>query len=35
MTVPVAWAEIAARIGTTPETLSRRLGAFADPGKER
>jgi len=28
----LAWAEIAARIGTTPETLSRRLNAFADQG---
>ena len=32
VTVPLAWAEIAARIGTTPETLSRRLNAFADQG---
>jgi len=32
VSVPVPWAEMAVRLGTTPETLSRRLGALADRG---
>ncbi len=30
--LPIAWREIAARIGTTPESLSRRLHALEDDG---
>ncbi|BDG62191.1 Crp/Fnr family transcriptional regulator [Caldinitratiruptor microaerophilus] len=30
--VPVPWAEIAVRLGTTPESLSRRLKALAERG---
>jgi CRP/FNR family transcriptional regulator len=32
VTVPVPWARLAVKVGTTPETLSRRLGALADQG---
>ena len=32
VTVPVPWARLAAKLGTTPETLSRRLGTLADQG---
>ncbi len=31
----VPWAELAFRLGTTPESLSRRLGAMADQGLVR
>jgi CRP/FNR family transcriptional regulator len=30
--LPVPWVEVAARLGTTPESVSRRLGALADAG---
>lgn len=32
VTIPAPWAEMAVRLGTTPETLSRRLGNLADQG---
>lgn len=32
VTVPVPWARLAVKLGTTPETLSRRLGSLADRG---
>lgn len=32
VTLPVPWAEMAARLGTTPESLSRRLKAMAEEG---
>lgn len=32
VTIPAPWAEMAVRLGTTPETLSRRLGSLADQG---
>lgn len=32
VTVPIPWSQLAVRLGTTPETLSRRLGALADQG---
>lgn len=30
--IPVPWTDVAARLGTTPESLSRRLAALADQG---
>ena len=32
VTVPVPWSHLASKLGTTPETLSRRLGSLADQG---
>jgi len=32
VTVPMPWAEMAVHLGTTPESLSRRLKALADQG---
>jgi len=32
VTLPVPWARLAVKLGTTPETLSRRLGSLADQG---
>ncbi len=32
VTVPMPWHEIALRLGTTPESLSRRLGSLTDEG---
>ncbi|MGE5578922.1 MAG: Crp/Fnr family transcriptional regulator [Bacillota bacterium] len=32
VTIPVPWARLAVKLGTTPETLSRRLGSLADQG---
>lgn len=32
VTIPAPWGEMAVRLGTTPETLSRRLGSLADQG---
>ncbi len=30
--VPLPWAEVALKLGTTPESLSRRLRAMAEEG---
>jgi CRP/FNR family transcriptional regulator len=32
VSLPIPWAELAMRLGTTPESLSRRLKAFVDQG---
>lgn len=32
VSIPMPWSRLATKLGTTPETLSRRLGALADQG---